>query len=468
MSAAHQIGFESQPAHPSTLDGSTASGMCEPTGGVVGVGPLLGVAEAASILGVSKSWLYRHELPSVRAGRLLRFDRNLLLRQFQSTTPSRTVNRLNPKRGIQMRRYQRGSVFKKGKRSKTWYGMWREDVRKPDGGIVRRQRKIRLGTVSELPTLAAAREKLAQEIGSTPSVEMTFGELVERWKAAVVPTIKNTTATYYLKELKAHVVPAFGNREISTIGRYDVEVFLAGKAPMYCRNTLRGMRVSMGRVLTWAVECGWLEKNPCAGVRLPQAGTKIKRTVLTLEQTIAIAGELDEPYSTLVLFLAITGLRIGEAIAIKWTDFEGDVLHVSRRIYEGEVGTTKTEGSERSLPIPRLLLARMRALGGNDWVFRSREGTPVNPGNALKRYVRPAAKELKIAVGGWHDFRHTLTTGLLRRGVDPKVVSEILGHSDVKITLDIYDHPNIENFRDPLSQMAGQLLPDVTKTAPAN
>ena len=163
--------------------------------------------------------------------------------------------------------------------------------------------------------------------------------------------------------------------------------------------------------------------------------------------------------------LAITGLRIGEAIAIRWADFERDVLKVSRRIYEGKEGTTKTEGSERSLPIPRLLLERMRALRGDGWVFRSREGTPVNPGNALKRYIRPAASELGIAIGGWYDFRHTLTTGLLRSGVDPKVVSEILGRSDVKITLDIYDHPNIENFRDPLDHIAGQLLPDVTQMA---
>src|SRR6202521_5650819 len=153
MSTMHQSGIEIFSVQPAAVEAPDRTKLLDLTEAVV-VGPLLGVAEAASILDVSKSWLYRHahELPSVRAGRLLRFDRTLLLRQFQCTTPSRTGNRLNPKRGIQMRRYQRGSVFKKGKRSKTWYGMWREDVRKPDGGIVRRQRKIRLGTVSELPT----------------------------------------------------------------------------------------------------------------------------------------------------------------------------------------------------------------------------------------------------------------------------------------------------------------------------
>jgi integrase len=164
------------------------------------------------------------------------------------------------------------------------------------------------------------------------------------------------------------------------------------------------------------------------------------------------------------LFLAVTGLRIGEAIGIKWSDFDGDVLHISRTIYEGTAGDTKTEDSDRYLPIPHVLLERMRALGGTEWIFHSRKHTPINPGNALKRYIRPVAKKLGISLGGWHDFRHTLTTGLLRSGVSPKVVSDILGHSDVQITLDVYDHPNTEDFRAPLESVANQLLRSVTNS----
>jgi hypothetical protein len=61
--------------------------------------------------------------------------------------------------------------------------------------------------------------------------------------------------------------------------------------------------------------------------------------------------------------------------------------------------------------IPAPLLKRMRLLGGQEWVFRSRENTPINPNNALKRYIGPVTKALGIPLGGWHDFRHTLTTG---------------------------------------------------------
>jgi integrase len=427
---------------------------------------LFTVGQTASLLGVSESWVRRHqhELPMVRTGRLVRFDSVLLRRQFSGKKTS--GNRLKTGGNLSLRRYQRGYVYKTGKKQKVWYGMWREDARTPEGAVVRRQRNVRLGTLAELPTRMAAYDKLTEQMAvvGKGSVDMTFAELNRRWEEAVVPTIKATTANYYRKILRAHLKPHFGQQQISAIGRYEIERFLAGQAKEYSRNTLRGMRVSLGRVLSWAVECGWLETNPCSGVRLPRAGRRIVRTVLKPDQVVAIAQRLPEPYATLVLFLAITGLRIGEAIGIKWWDFEGDVLHICRRIYEGKADTTKTEGSNRSLPIPATLLTRMRSLGGQEWVFRSRENTPVNPGNALKRYVRPVAEALGIPLGGWHDLRHTLTTGLLRSGVSPKVVSKILGHSDVQITLNVYDHPEVENFRGPLTAVADQLLRDVTKS----
>ena len=322
--------------------------------------------------------------------------------------------------------------------------------------------------MSELPTRASAYEELSRRMGEKQlSVELTCSGLVERWKAAVVPTIKTPTATYYLKMLNVHVLPAFGRKEISSIGRYDVEAFLAERAQRYCRNTLRGMRVSMSRVLSWAVACGWLGKNPCAGVKLPHAGSRIKRTILKPEETIAIASKLDEPYSTLILFLAVSGLRISEAIGIKWVDFEGDVLHISRRIYEGKAGSTKNDKSERSLPIPSSLLARMRLLGNGEWVFRSRAGTPLNPGNVLKRYVRPVVQGLGVKIGGWHDFRHTLATRSLKKW-PTKVVSEILWHSDVHTTPSVYQHVETEDFRAPLNELADELLRDVTKSSAAN
>jgi integrase len=173
-----------------------------------------------------------------------------------------------------------------------------------------------------------------------------------------------------------------------------------------------------------------------------------------------------EPIATLILFLAVTGVRIGEAVGIKWSDFDGDVLHVQRRIYERREGTPKTNGSNRFIPIPAALLERLRTLGVDEWIFRTTAGTPLEPKNAMNRYVRPAARNLGINLGGWHSFRHAFSTQLLRK-YPAKVVSEILGHGDIETTLSIYQHPVVEDRREPLNEMALQLLPDVANSLSA-
>ena len=364
-----------------------------------------------------------------------------------------------------IQRNQSGYVYKRGA-AKIWYGRFREDALTPTGEVVRRTRNVRLGTINELPSRAAAVIRLQEQMAlQKPKTVITFAELHRRWEIAEIPTMKKTTANYYQKILHAHVLPVFGNREIASIGREDIQVLLAEQAPKYAKNTLRGIRVSLSKVLTWAVESNWLEKNPCSNIKLPDAGKeKTVHRPLKAEQVIAIAERLKEPYSTLVLFLAVTGLRIGEAIGVKWSDFDGDVLTVSRTIYEGEAQSPKSQKSIRSLPIPAVLLERMRKVGGFEYVFRSRRGTPVNPGNALKRYVRPVAEKLGIQLDGWHAFRRTVATTLLRRGESAKLVSDILGNS-VEILLKSYDLPEFENFRAPLAQVAGTLLPNVTNPA---
>lgn len=370
---------------------------------------------------------------------------------------------------MDFRRYQRGSVYKVGKRGRqVWVGMWREDVPIAEGGFARMQRKVKLGAVAEIPNRSQALERLAVHMRQKPTTRLTFAELVEKWKAAVVPTLKDTTAAHYQNNLRLYLVPAFGDREIASITRFDVETFLAGKAKMYYRNTLRGMRAALHDVLTWAVAHEWVAKNVCQGVKLPMAGKRPARPNLTAEQVGSLAADVPEPISTLIIFLAITGVRIGEAVGIKWSDFEGDVLHIQRRIYQRKVGEPKTRSANRYIPIPAALLTRLQTLGTGDWVFRTTAGSPLDPKNAMNRYVRPAATKLGIVLGGWHSFRHAFSTQLLKK-YPVKVVSEILGHSDIETTLSIYQHPGVEDRRAPLDEMALQMLPDVTKvTATTN
>ena len=92
-------------------------------------------------------------------------------------------------------------------------------------------------------------------------------------------------------------------------------------------------------------------------------------------------------------------------------------------------------------------------------------GGPINPGNALRRYVRPVVSNLGIQIGGWHDFRHTLITRLRKLGWAPKVTSQIVGHSTIRVTEEIYDHADADDFRSALNEVAFQLEPDGTQSA---
>lgn len=269
-------------------------------------------------------------------------------------------------------------------------------------------------------------------------MDIAFGELAERWEKAEGVTKKSSTLIHYRNAIRMYVNPVFQSRKIATISRENIQVYLAEQAKRYSHSALRSMRTVLSMTLGWAAACGWIPNNPCLKIKLPRkaAGRRVCRIVLSAQQINSLVAKLEEPYATLVLFLSATGLRISEAIGVQWSDIDNEnVLSVARRVYIGDTDTVKSLPSTRRLPMDSTLANRLRALRvkfpNGDWVFQSRAGTPINPGNVLKRYVRPATRELGISLGGYHDFRHTLTTKLRRWGAHPKVVSDILGHKNV-------------------------------------
>jgi Phage integrase, N-terminal SAM-like domain len=193
--------------------------------------PLITVSRLARQLQASQSWVRRHqhELPVVRIGRLVRFDPALFQSKFRGKEVS--GSRLRTGATMSLQRYQRGYVYRRGKKKKVWYAMFREDVRKPDGKIVRQQRNVRLGTMAELPTKNAADAKLSELLSRPRSdVEMTFKELAERWKRAEGPTMKASTFQHYQSALRAYVVPFLGGENITAINREKVQRLLAEQA----------------------------------------------------------------------------------------------------------------------------------------------------------------------------------------------------------------------------------------------
>jgi integrase len=429
---------------------------------------LCDVKETAKYLGLSESWVRRHlsELPHIRNGRSIRFDPNELRRSVADRKSLEPTRRLMPSN-----RYQRGGVYQRGKREKVWYGTYRIDS---SGG--RRSINIRLGTLKELPTKVSAREKLRETIAEmTKSDEnrqtansMKYFELVEKWKKSEGPGLGETTLEHYANALRSLVLPHWKDRTVASIQREDITNLLNSQAAKYSRSSLRSMRLVVTMTLAWAERNslikrsnGWLD-----GIKLPRktGGRKVVRTELEPSQTLGIVQQLKEPYSTLVLFLSLCGRRIEEAIGLKPTDLDdNNVLHIRRVIYKGRVEELE---KEQVLPLGQRehaeLVRRLRTLGANhEWVFRSREGTPLDPGNARRRYLKPAAKAVGVEIGGWHDFRHTLIMTMRKAGVHPVVVSGTVGHKRVELAPEVYDRASQSEIRDALGLVGKKLLPSV-------
>jgi integrase len=153
----------------------------------------------------------------------------------------------------------------------------------------------------------------------------------------------------------------------------------------------------------------------------------------------------------LVFIVASTGIRQSELFALKWGDINlpAGTMNVARSVVHGIVGPCKTESSQKSVPLHPLVadaLVKWRECTpyrrSEDWVFASRHSDGARPywGQAiLRKYVRPAARKLGIETRfGWHTFRHTYSTLLRSVGTEFKVMQELLRHSTIRSTLDVY------------------------------
>lgn len=371
-------------------------------------------------------------------------------------------------------RFQRGMVYLRGKK-KMWYGRFRLESLNAKG-----EREIwnaPLGLKTHIPTKSAAEKRLREVMdellkpGATSTKVKQYSTLVEEWKATEGMTLGNSTLANYSNALRAYVIPTFADTDIRTITRKTIQDFLVVQAKKYGQSSLKTMRLVLRMTLAWAEQNGYVQQPNgwLVGIRLPKkfGGRKVVRTELMPEQTLEFVSRMEDPYSTLVLLLASVGLRGEAAIGLQPGDLDAkNVLHVRRIIYNGEVVLlTEEEQQKNVFPLDAVvhaeLIRRMRSLGdGQQWFFRSRANTPVNLGNARRRYLHPTAAAIGVNVGGWHDFRHTMTRMMRRAGVDPIIRRDTLGHSKVE-QQEVYDLARRTEVGNALRLVGKQLEPNV-------
>jgi integrase len=192
----------------------------------------------------------------------------------------------------------------------------------------------------------------------------------------------------------------------------------------------------------------------------------------------AILARLTEPYRTLRLAAALTGLRRGELFGLQWHDVEFDdaVIHVRRSIVDQVVGSTKTVGSNGPLPMNVELSKALaqwkletRYAKPGDWIFSSPSSNGEKPywaNTLLTRHIRPAAIGAGIGkIIGWHTFRRSFATLLHSSGARVKTTQELMRHSTPVMTLGTYAQVVTSDKREAQDRIAAMILPNSDDSA---
>jgi integrase len=314
-----------------------------------------------------------------------------------------------------------------------------------------KRRSKLIGTKQEYPTKAAAWKQVDRlEVGQPKTQDgETVRSVIARYEAERMPS-RHSTARVYRSFLTNHIQPKWGDTLIQDVQPRPVELWLrqlplSPKSKTHVRSLMHGL-------VEFAMWAGVLEisRNPISLVQNNGATRRVRKArSLTVEQFHALLKELHEPFATIALLCVCLGLRISEALALKWEDVDWlcSSVSVKRGIVEQIVDDVKTEGSAKTFMLADELLDRLKALKQltqfpetTDWIFVS----PLKAGRLpysytgvwreLVRAVIPAG----IGHIGTHAFRHTYRSWLDAVGTPIAVQQKMMRHMDIRTTMNIY------------------------------
>ena len=303
---------------------------------------------------------------------------------------------------------------------------------------------------------------------------------IEKWMETVKrPSLKAASfdrlERTYLTQIKDSRV---GRCQLGNITSMDVQGLINEKSRTLSYSSLKKIYELLNGCFEYAVICREMDFNPVRAVQMPkkenlnkkekQMGVFSKEELTRIENEAAItyqSGEVRYRHTWFFLLLANTGLRAGEAIALRWDNIDLDkgFIHVKQNAsvvkcrdgkenkYQVVITTVKTKTGNRIVPCNEKALQALRALQDyqkshhihSDYVDCNDKGELLSQ-QTLPKILKAILKAADVPYRSVHSFRHTFATNLIQAGVDVKVVSQLLGHSSVKITYDTYVHMGVD------------------------
>lgn len=227
----------------------------------------------------------------------------------------------------------------------------------------------------------------------------------------------------------------------------------------------------MSRACASAKEWGYLEHNPASGVRLPHKHPVRPKVTFQPAEVRTILNQLQGTHRTMVLLIAVTGMRVSELLALQWPDIDFDrrLVRVRRTFYRGTFGLPKTSASERVIPMSDGLFVALQEHKRHvrasplALVFPNADGKPYEAANLLRRVLHPALAKCGLPKTGWRVFRRSVATALSELREPVRTAQQVLGHSSPQTTLAFYIQAGEESQRRAISKLERILFPNVPK-----
>lgn len=330
-----------------------------------------------------------------------------------------------------------------------------------EGG--RRRRKAFYG-----PTRQAVAERLAEALKARQDGlplagdRQTVRQYLDGWLASVRPSLRPATWQRYRQYVTLHAVPVLGRLRLSRLTPQHLQGLYAGKLKEGLSPTsVRHLHAVLHRALWQAARWGLAARNVADLVTPPRAKRRDMKTLSPEEARRFLEAAQGDRFHALYVLALSTGMRQGELLALHWANVDLDkgtaqVTGTLQQIGRGfAVTEPKTAHSRRQVALTRTAVetlrqhrvaqaeARLRlgaAWTDADLVFCNEIGGFVDASNLVRRSFLPLLRRAGLPRIRFHDLRHTAATLLLSEGVHPKIVSEMLGHSQIAVTLDLYSH----------------------------
>jgi len=361
-----------------------------------------------------------------------------------------------------------GSIFQR-KEDKKWVA----SITLENG-----KRKVFYGKTKKEVTekLIKARSEQQQGMLITTS-EQTLAQFLTDWlENTQKESIRARTYERYEEIVRLHIVPVLGRHQLQKLTAQHLQAFYAKKRKGgLSSTTVASFHNVLHKALDYAVKWNLIPRNLCELVSPPRR-ERFEMQSLTVEQARKLLETARGHYLEALFHLALaTGMRRGELMALKWQDidFVTNTLQVRRTlsriptklaVEKGkgfEEAEPKTKMSRRSVVIAPFAMEALKqhrirqletkskagaAWKEHDYVFCTSVGTHLHPDRDVLSQLKLLLKKSELPNIRFHDLRRSAATLLLSLGVHPKVVQEILGHSQISMTMDIYSHvlPNMQ------------------------